>query len=325
MALRVAFHASHEELGPRELLDCVREAEAAGFDGATCSDHVAPWSARQGESGNAWAWLGAAAVATDLPLGVVTAPGTRYHPAVAAQQIATVAQLAGPGRLWVALGSGQALNEHVTGTPWPPKAERERRHDLVAGVVRRLLAGEEVSHPEPVLVDRARVWSLPETPPPLLGAAVSPASAARVAAWADGLVTVVQPGDVLRELLDAWDGAGGGDRPRKLQVHVALAATRDAALELAHEWWREPALGGPVAWELALPEHLEAAAASKRPEDLEEAVVVATSAQELAERLAELAALGFDELTLHHVGREQRRFIALAGEELLPAVRAATA
>nr|WP_308199821.1 LLM class flavin-dependent oxidoreductase [Isoptericola croceus] len=137
---RFGFHASHEQIGPAELLDDVGAAERAGFSGAMCSDHLAPWSSAQGESGFAWSWLGAALATTQLPLGVVTAPGQRYHPAVHAQAIATLAAMF-PGRFWAALGSGQALNEHVTGDSWPRKSLREARLLECVDVMRALLAG----------------------------------------------------------------------------------------------------------------------------------------------------------------------------------------
>src|SRR3982750_97035 len=97
----IGFHASHEEIDPRRLLEIVREAEAAGFDAAMCSDHLAPWLRDQGESGFAWGWLGAALAATDLPFGVVTAPGQRQHPVLVAQAIATLGHMF-PGRFWAA-------------------------------------------------------------------------------------------------------------------------------------------------------------------------------------------------------------------------------
>src|SRR5918993_4323891 len=122
----IGFHASHEQIRPRELLTAVRNAERVGFQAAMCSDHLAPWSERQGESGHAWAWLGAAMQATSLPFGVVTAPGQRYHPAVTAQAIATLGDLF-PGRFWAALGSGEAVNEHVTGDPWQTEAAKNPR------------------------------------------------------------------------------------------------------------------------------------------------------------------------------------------------------
>lgn len=116
----VGWHASHEQISPSRLLAAARHAEQAGFDAAMCSDHFAPWSERQGESGFAWSWLGAAMTTTQLPFGVVNAPGQRYHPAIVAQAAATLAEMF-PGRLWVALGTGEAMNEHITGDGWPDR------------------------------------------------------------------------------------------------------------------------------------------------------------------------------------------------------------
>src|SRR3712207_1221955 len=143
--VRVGFHASHEQFAPSELLRLVRAAERAGFDCAMSSDHFRPWGAAQGQSGFAWSWLGAALEATRLPFGVVTAPGWRYHPAVLAQAGATLAEMY-PGRFWMALGSGEAINEAITGLPWPEKAERNARLEECAAVMRALLAGETVTH-----------------------------------------------------------------------------------------------------------------------------------------------------------------------------------
>src|SRR5215204_6099896 len=119
----IGFHASHEQIHPAILLDAVRVAEQVGFTAAMCSDHFSPWSERQGHSGFAWSWLGAALQATGLPFGVVNAPGQRYHPAIVAQAAASLAELF-PERLWVALGTGEASNEHITGAPWPSKRVR---------------------------------------------------------------------------------------------------------------------------------------------------------------------------------------------------------
>ncbi len=204
----IGFHASHEQLPPSVLLRSVIAAEAAGFEAAMCSDHLAPWSARQGQSGFAWSWLGAALQATSLPFGVVNAPGQRYHPVIVAQAIATLAEMF-PGRFWAALGSGEAINEHVTGDPWITKSLRDERLLECVSVIRRLLRGEEVDHIGLVEVDRARVWSLPAKLPDLVGAAVSAATAERVGGWADGLITVLQPTDDLKRVLDAFRRGGG--------------------------------------------------------------------------------------------------------------------
>ena len=141
----VGIHASHEQMPPSELLYAVRFAESAGFDAAMCSDHLAPWGERQGHSGHAWTWLGAALQATEIAFGVVTAPGQRYHPVVLAQAIATLGELF-PDRFWAALGTGEAINEHVTGDRWPDKPTRDARLLECVDVMRALLRGEEVTH-----------------------------------------------------------------------------------------------------------------------------------------------------------------------------------
>jgi G6PDH family F420-dependent oxidoreductase len=185
----IGFHASHEQVHPGALLDAVRHAEQVGFTAAMCSDHFAPWNPRQGHSGFAWSWLGAALASTGLPFGAVNAPGQRYHPAIVAQAIATLDAMF-PGRFWVALGSGEAINEHITGDRWPRKAERDVRLRECVEIIRALLAGEEVTHQGRVSVDRARLWTLPERMPQLIAPAVTVATARAAADWADGLVTL---------------------------------------------------------------------------------------------------------------------------------------
>ncbi|MGL5910961.1 MAG: LLM class flavin-dependent oxidoreductase, partial [Phycicoccus sp.] len=226
----IGFHCSHEQIAPGRLLEDVRHAEQAGFTAGMSSDHFSPWSARQGESGYAWTFLGAALATTNLPFGVVCAPGQRYHPAIVAQKIATVGSMF-PGRFWAALGTGEASNERVTGAEWPRKEVRDARLEECVHVIRRLLAGEEVSHDGLVTVNRARLWTLPEQTPTLVAPAVTPASAARHAAWADGLVTVNQPRERLGEVLEAYRGAGGRG-PARLQVHVSWAPTQEEAVHI---------------------------------------------------------------------------------------------
>src|SRR4029450_9064409 len=266
------YHASHEQLPPSALLANVRLAEQAGFQAAMCSDHFAPWSRTQGHSGFAWSWLGAAMQATGLPLGRVNAPGQRYHPAIVAQAAATLAELF-PGRFWVALGSGEALNEHITGTGWPDKQARNDRLLECGAVPPPLFAGETVSHRGLVTVDRAKLWSRPAAPPPLIGAAVSPETAEWVAGWADGLITVNQPAQRLRRVVDAFRAGGGAAKPRYLQVHLAYAPDEAAALANAHQQWGSNVLDGSLAWELELPEQFEAAARHVRPDGGREAVL----------------------------------------------------
>jgi probable non-F420 flavinoid oxidoreductase len=314
----IGFHASHEQIPPGDLLTAVQHAEAAGFTAAMCSDHFAPWSARQGESGFAWSWLGAALATTGLPFGVVNAPGQRYHPAVVAQAIATLGAMY-PGRFWCALGSGENVNEHVTGQKWPRKDVRDARLRECVEVIRALLAGEEVSHDGLVTVDRARLWTRPETPPLLIAAAVTPATARAGAAWADGLVTVNQPHDALREVIDAYRSAGGRG-PVALQVHLSYDPSPDRALALAHDQWRNGVLGPPLAWDLDTPQAFQAATAHVPPADVAAVVRVSADLGQHAAWLDEYAGLGFDALYLHHVGAEQRKFIDAFGVHVLPQV-----
>jgi probable non-F420 flavinoid oxidoreductase len=315
----VGFHASHEQLPPSRLLAAVRAAETAGFTAAMCSDHLAPWSERQGHSGHAWSWLGAAMQATSLPFGVVTAPGQRFHPAVTAQAIATLGELF-PGRFWAALGSGEALNEHITGEPWPSKPDRDARLLECVDVIRALLRGEEVTHDGRVRVDRARVWSLPENVPALFGAAVSEETARTVGGWADGLITVRQPLDVLRRVLDAFREGGGDRKPVAVQVHLSWAEDDDTALAIAHDQWRTSVIGPDLAWELELPAQFDAAARTARPEDVAETVLVSADPSQHVKWLRELADLGVDAIYVHHVGKEQDRFLDVFGEQVLPEV-----
>src|SRR4051794_34698399 len=166
----IGYHASHEQHPPSRLIEDVRAAEDAGFQAVWSSDHLSPWSRDQGESGFAWSWLGAAMAGSRLPFGVVNAPGQRYHPVVIAQAMATLDELF-PGRLTVAMGSGEASNEHVTGERWPEKRLRNARLLECVEAIRALLRGEEVTVDGLVRIDRAKLWTLPKAPVRIIGAA----------------------------------------------------------------------------------------------------------------------------------------------------------
>ncbi|WP_433688791.1 TIGR03885 family FMN-dependent LLM class oxidoreductase [Micromonospora carbonacea] len=315
------FHASHEQIHPARLLEAVIHAERAGFDAAMSSDHFSPWSARQGESGFAWSWLGAALQATDLPFGVVNAPGQRYHPAIIAQAIGTLGAMY-PGRFWAALGTGEASNEHITGDPWPRKDVRAARLRECVDVIRALLAGEEVSHDGLVTVDRAKLWTRPEQPPALIGAAVSVATARWCAQWADGLITVNAPTAHLREMIDAYRDAGGRG-PLHLQVHVSWAPEQAEAEAIAYDQWRSNVFAPPVCWDLETAEHFDVVSADVPMAKVAAAVNVSADLGRHVGWLEEYVGLGFDQIALHHVGQQQRAFIDTFGAEVLPKLRAA--
>jgi len=315
--VQIGYHASHEQFPPSRLLTVAARAEAAGFAALLSSDHLAPWSGSQAESGFAWSWLGAVLATTSLPASVVTAPGDRYHPVITAQAIATLAEMF-PDRFVPALGSGQALNEHVTGRAWPPKPVRNRRLAECADVIRRLLAGEEVTHDGLVRVHAATVWSRPAVPPPLFAAALSPATAREVAAWADGLITVNAPLPELTAVIDAFREGGGEGLPVHVQAHLSWAAETRAAESHALDHWRANALPPILNEELALPAQVEAAAAHVPLERLRSSVWIHADPQWYVEALAAYAELGVDRVYLHQVAPDQEGFVDVFGERVLP-------
>jgi probable non-F420 flavinoid oxidoreductase len=316
----IGLHLSHEQIPPSRLLAHAREAEAAGFQAAMSSDHFSPWSERQGESGFAWSFLGAALQATSLPFGVVNAPGQRYHPAIVAQAAATLCELF-PGRLWVALGTGEASNEHITGEGWPSKATRSARLLECVEVMRALFAGEVVDHDGLVRVDRARLWTLPDAPPPLIGAAVSAETARWCGGWADGLVTINQPRETLERVIAAFREGGGEGKPIRLQVHLSWAPSEEEALQIAHDQWRTNVFPPPLCWDLETVEQFDLAATHVRPEDVSGSVLVSADPARHAAWLAELAELGFEQIHLHHVGQDLAPFIHAFGERVLPGLQ----
>ena len=316
---RIGYHASHEQISPGELLDLVKRAEQAGFACAMSSDHFHPWSERQGQSGYAWSWLGSALEGTRLPFGVISAPGWRYNPAVLAQAAATLCQMY-PGRFWMALGSGEAINEHITGQPWPDKPERNARLEESAGIIRALLAGETVTHRGRVDVVEAKLYSRPETPPLLIGAAVTEATAEWLGGWADGLLTVSAKPDALRKVVDAFRRGGGEGKPLYLQVGLSWAPTEEQALAEAHEQWRSNVIGGEVNWNLRTPREFDMASRFVQPADMREAVLISADLGQHAAWLAEYEAMGFGEIHLHHVGTSQRAFIEAFGQSVIPAL-----
>jgi probable non-F420 flavinoid oxidoreductase len=315
------YHASHEQFRPSELLTLVGEAERAGFQAAMASDHFLPWGEAQGQSGFTWAWLGAALQATALPFGVVNAPGYRYHPAIIAQAAATLCEMF-PRRFWIALGSGERLNEHITGERWPPKAERNRRLAECVEVMRALWAGETVTHRGLVTVEEAKLYTLPAAPPRVIGAALTAETAKWLGGWADGLITASQPRDRLRRVIDAFREGGGEGKPLLLQVKVSHAATEAAAIASAHEQWRTVVFDSAVLAELRMPAEFDAAARFVQPAEVLEHVRISAELERHADWLREDAALGFDEIYIHNVSREQRRFVDDFGERVLPALLA---
>ena len=317
---RFGYHASHEQHPPSVLLEYVRLAEDAGFDGVLGADHFHPWLDENGHSGAVWSWLGAAMQATWGPYITVNAPGDRYHPAVVAQSAATLAEMF-PGRFRLAIGTGEALNEHITGNPWPSKPERQRRLLECAQVMRALWRGETVTHRGMVTVVEARLYSLPDAPPPLFGAAVSERTAEWVGGWADGLITTGRPREEMAKMIAAFHRGGGEGKPVHVQ-HVLSWAPREAdARRIAHEQWRFAAIGEPdKLWDLRTPPDFAAAARGLTPHDVAEKVPVSADPGVHAELLRGYAELGVEQVYCFNVGPKQREFIERFGAEVLPAL-----
>lgn len=312
MAIEIGYHCSHEQHPPSRLLQNAEHAVRAGFAAVMCSDHFAPWSVQdgQGHSGFAWSWLGAALARTrDASFGVVTAPGQRYHPAVIAQAAATLAEM-NPGRFWLALGSGEALNEHITGQAWPDKRTRQERLRECAEVMRALFRGEVVNHNGLVAVHEARLHTRPAKAPALLGAAISEETAIWMASWVDGLITVPRSEEETKRFVDRFRNNGGETKPLFLQVPMSWAATEKEAEELAHRGWRAAVVGSAgFRADTARPEYFDEAAAHMRPPDIRRSVRVSASLQQHRDWCERDGELGFDRVYLHHVGPDQAAFI----------------
>lgn len=315
--VQIGYHASHEQFAPSELLALVQHAESAGFQALMSSDHLAPWSERQGHSGFMWSWLGAAMQATRLPFGAVTTPiGLRYHPLLTAQAGATAAELF-PGRLALILGTGEALNERAFGSGWPTKEERTARLEEAIDIIRALWRGETITRKGHIAVEEARVHSLPKEPPALFAAALTPETAGRSARWAEGLATINQPIEKLRKIIDAFREGGGEGKPIHLQVHVSYAESEAEAEQNALDQWRSNALSSDVAAELSTPAMFDAAASHLKVEDLASSVLISADMARHRAALEEFASLGVDRIILHNVGRNQRAFIDAVAKHIL--------
>jgi probable non-F420 flavinoid oxidoreductase len=315
------YHCSHEQFSPSDLLARVVEAEQAGFTRASASDHFHPWSERQGQSGFVWSWLGAAMERTQLPFRTVSAPGYRYHPAILAQAGATLSAMY-PERLRMALGTGQRLNEAITGVAWPQKQERQALLEECAAIMRALWAGETVTHLGRVTVQEAKLYTRPEKPPLIVGAATTPGTARWLGGWADGMITLAGgPPAQLRDIISAFREGGGENKPVLAQAKLAWGPDEAPLREDAFRQWGTNLIQGQAVWEIPTPKHFEEVAALLGPEHLDETVRVSTDLSQHAAWLNEYAECGVDELILHNVASNQAAFIEAFGAQVLPQLR----
>ena len=313
----IGFHHSHEQVHPAGLLEAARRAQEVGFDAGMCSDHFAPWSARQGHSGFAWSWLGAALATTSLPFGVVNAPGQRYHPAIVAQAAATLAAMF-PGRCWVALGSGENLNEHVVGG-WPHVQQRHEMFEEALQIIRPLLNGETLTFSGNHFdVPDAYVWDRPDRPVPMAVAASGRQSATLAAEYADAMIAT----DPLSHLIDMYEEAGGAGRPRYGQVAICYGPDEDECRKIVHDQFRWFGLGWKVNADLPGPESFDAATQFVREEDVAEGISCGPDTDRHVEAFKKFVEAGFTHVALVQVGGDtQPMFLDWAQEELLPRLR----
>jgi probable non-F420 flavinoid oxidoreductase len=312
----IGYQASHEQFSPSELLRYVSLAEQAGFTSINSSDHFHPWSARQGQSGFAFAWLGAAMINSSLPFGLVNAPGYRYHPAIVAQATATIAEMF-PDRFWIALGSGEALNERITGEKWPLKSERNARLLECVDIIKALFNGERVTHFGRVTVEHAKLYTLPKVKPLIIGAAVTKETAEWMGSWADGMITVHRPYQELKEVVDAFRNNGGKGKPVFLKSQLSFARTEEEAISGAYDQWRTNIFHSTVLGDLWQVEQFDLLAEHIQPGELKNMVRISSNIQQHIDWIKQDMELGFDRIILHNVNRQQEMFIQEFGDKVL--------
>jgi coenzyme F420-dependent glucose-6-phosphate dehydrogenase len=321
--MELGLHLSAEEHSPDFLVATAVRAEEAGFDFVTVSDHFHPWTTRQGQSPFVWAVLGAIAQATErVSVGTaVTCPTIRTHPAIVAHAAATVAAMM-PGRFFLGLGTGERLNECVHGDRWPSAPVRREMLEEAVEVMRALWTGEVVRahRGRHYTVEHARLFTLPDAPPPIVISGFGPQAAELAGRIGDGYMHVAPAG----EMVEAFRAAGGAGKPCYAKLDACVAADDATARRIAHETWPTSALQGELGQELATPEHYEQASANVTEEDVAEGILCSSDAQRHLDAISELADAGFDHVTVQQCGDDQERLVALYAEEVLPQIRAPT-
>jgi len=314
----LGYSLSSEEHDAATLVENARAAEEAGFTFALVSDHFHPWIDKQGHSPFVWSVIGAIARETEsLRLGTgVTCPLIRIHPAIVAQAAATSAALM-PGRFFLGVGTGENLNEHILGDRWPAPDERLEMLEEAIELMRELWKGEKTTfRGKHYTVEGARIYTLPDEPPPIAVAAAAPKAAELAGRLGDAFVGVAPDSD----LIGKFEQGGGEGKPRYGQLTVCWAEDEKEALETAYEWWPNVGLEGNLTQELPLPEHFEQASATVRKEDVAEAIPLGPDPQPYADGIQEYIDAGYDHVYLHQIGPEQEGFLRFYAEEVAPKV-----
>jgi G6PDH family F420-dependent oxidoreductase len=312
------YFLSCEEFGPRELVRQARMAQDAGFERLWISDHFHPWTGEQGQSPFVWGVIGALSEAVTIPVTTaVTCPTVRIHPAVVAQAAATAAvQL--DGRFVLGVGSGEALNEHVLGDPWPSVGVRLAMLEEAVQVIRLLHRGEEVSfHGEHYEVQEAQIFTRPEQPVPIYVSGFGPQATELAGRIGDGYCTTMPDADLVRTFRES----GGGDKPVQGGFKVCWAETEEAGIATAHRLWANEMLPGQLAQTLPRPADF-AAAASLVPQDaVAEQIACGPDADRHAQAARAFVDAGFDEVYVQQIGGDHERFFRAWEKEVRPRLR----
>ncbi|GAA1781842.1 LLM class F420-dependent oxidoreductase [Luedemannella flava] len=312
----IGYALSSEEHPAPDLVGYAARAEQAGFGYAMISDHFHPWIGAQGQSPFVWSVLGGIAQATStLRVGTgVTCPTVRYHPAVVAQAAATVATMM-PGRFMLGLGTGEALNEHVVGRHWPAYERRAEMLEEAVEIIRALFAGDNVRHYGPhFTVENARLYSLPDTPPPILLAAGAPRAARLASRIADGLINYAPDPAVVREF-------GDDERPRFIQYNVCWAADEAQARATARRVCPTVALPGELGQHLPDVAHYEQFAGTVTEDQIAEVIVCGPDPERHLAGIQRCVDAGYDHVHVDQVGPDQEGFFTFYEQEILPKLR----
>jgi G6PDH family F420-dependent oxidoreductase len=316
--MSIGVGLSSEELGPLEIVRAAALAEEVGFTRVWVSDHFHPWIDAQGSSPFVWSVLGGIARATDrIRVGTgVTCPIMRIHPAIVAQAAATT-QCMFEGRFWLGVGSGEALNEHITGQKWPEASVRLEMLEEAVAILRQLWKGGQTSHyGKHFTVENARIYTLPDEPPEIYVSAFGEQSVKLAARIGDGLVST-RPDS---ETTDAFMRLGGKG-PKLAQVKVAWASSVAKARDLVFERWPTAGLTGELKQELPTPRHFEEAASVLSKEDVTASFPCGPDPQVHIDAITQFLDAGFDDVYVTQVGPDQSGFARFYEREVLPHFR----
>jgi probable non-F420 flavinoid oxidoreductase len=283
-------------------------AEQAGFGAIHSSDHFHPWSVRQGQSGFSFSWISAALQSTHLPFSMVCAPGQRYHPAIVAQALATLSEMF-PGRIDLELGSGEAINEMITGQSWPSKQLRNDRLLESFQIIRRLLNGEEVTGDGLIKVKNAKLYTLPLELPRLFIAAVSEETSEWGGSWADGLITTGGDRDSTIKKVKSFRQKAGETKPVFIQLSFSYSHTEKEAIHGAWEQWRSNLVDPALLAELSSVDEFDRLSENISKEEVAEKIKIITKADQLLEWINDLKEIHPDRISLHNVNTNQELFI----------------